>query len=429
MKILFLSEYYPPYAPGGAEWSTARWARLLADSGHEVLVSTLKFGDAPPSETEGITVRRCSFPQHLEPGQRQASRLLTSGPLFALAFGLFSGWQARRFGAEVIHAQTIGSFWPGIVASRLARRPMFLTVRDLGLLCPLAVCLLDHGQVPDDCGIHRLLTRDAAFFWRQYAPDLPFWRRPLSRARMAGKWWAVRSMHRTLSRVGGVAFVSQGLRQVYPSWAVSPSTRVAVIHNPLEPHDQGEWSAAELRQRYELPPGQLVLAAGKLSLGKGTPNFVTAASAVQSQFPEVTFLLVGKGELAAPPPPGVRVLGSIPHPALQGLYRLADVVVSAASWPEPLGRTIIEALGAGRPVVATAVGGTMELVLHEKTGLLVPPRNPQALAEAILNLLKQPDLARRLGDAGRDHVQNLLNPSTLVSKLIALYRQSGTTNA
>lgn len=429
MKIQFLSEYFPPYAPGGAEWSTARWARLLANSGHEVLVSTLKFGSAQPSEAEGITVQRCPFPQHLEPGQRQASRLLTSGPLFALAFGLFSGWQARRFGAEVIHAQTVGSFWPGIIASRLARRPLFLTVRDLGLLCPLSVCLLQQDRVPDDCGICRLLTRDADFFWRQYAPELPFWRRPISRARTAGKWWAARSMHRALGRIGGVAFVSQGLRQVYPSWAVPPSARVAVIYNPLEPSNQEEWSASELRKCYGLPSGPLVLAAGKLSLGKGTPDFVAAASVVRHHLPEATFLLVGKGKLSAPPPPGVRVLGSIPHAALQGLYRLADVVVSAASWPEPLGRTIIEALGSGRPVVATAVGGTMELILHEQTGLLVPPRNPQALGEAILSLLNQPDLARRLGNAGRDHVQTILDPSTIVSKLITLYRQSGTTNA
>src|SRR5262249_41898524 len=71
---------------------------------------------------------------------------------------------------------------------------------------------------------------------------------------------------------------------------------------------------------------------------------------------------------------------------------------------EGLSNAVLESMAAGMPVVATAVGGTPELVEHGVTGLLVPPRDADALAAAILRLLDEPSLARRFGEAGRRRV-------------------------
>ena len=76
-------------------------------------------------------------------------------------------------------------------------------------------------------------------------------------------------------------------------------------------------------------------------------------------------------------------------------------VVALPSWTEGLPLVVLEAMAAARPVVATPVGGTPEVVLDGETGLLVPPRDPRALAAALQRLVDDADLRRRLGEAGK----------------------------
>ena len=83
---------------------------------------------------------------------------------------------------------------------------------------------------------------------------------------------------------------------------------------------------------------------------------------------------------------------------------------------EGLPNAIIEYMAAGLPVVATAVGGTSELVLHGETGLLVSPNNPGGLAEAILHLLEHPDQARQYGVAGRRRVEQSFSLDRMIAE-------------
>ncbi|HET7279427.1 MAG TPA: glycosyltransferase [Dermatophilaceae bacterium] len=92
----------------------------------------------------------------------------------------------------------------------------------------------------------------------------------------------------------------------------------------------------------------------------------------------------------------VHLVGAVAHEQLPQLYRCADVVLSTP-WYEPFGITPVEAAACGRPVVASAVGGLIDTVRDGETGRLVPPRDPQALAEAVAPLLADPQLARRWG--------------------------------
>lgn len=83
------------------------------------------------------------------------------------------------------------------------------------------------------------------------------------------------------------------------------------------------------------------------------------------------------------------------------LMRSVDVVVHTAIAPEPFGRVIVEGMLARRPVIATRAGGVEEIVADGKTGVLVPPNDPVALASALSGLLADPDRARRMAEAGR----------------------------
>ncbi len=96
----------------------------------------------------------------------------------------------------------------------------------------------------------------------------------------------------------------------------------------------------------------------------------------------------------------VVLAGRIGHDDLPAWYRSADVVV-CAPWYEPFGIVPLEAMACGRPVVATRVGGLIDTVVEDVTGLHVPPRDPEALATAIRRVLDDPDLGARYGEAGR----------------------------
>ena len=99
----------------------------------------------------------------------------------------------------------------------------------------------------------------------------------------------------------------------------------------------------------------------------------------------------------------MRFLGAVPRAAVPPLLRSADAVV-CAPWYEPFGIVALEAMACGRAVVATAVGGMQDTVVHGVTGLHVPPRRPDALAAALRDLLAGPTRPAAFGAAGRDRV-------------------------
>jgi D-inositol-3-phosphate glycosyltransferase len=96
----------------------------------------------------------------------------------------------------------------------------------------------------------------------------------------------------------------------------------------------------------------------------------------------------------------VLLAGGIPHDELPAWYRSADVVV-CAPWYEPFGIVPVEAMASGRAVVATRVGGLIDTVVDDRTGVHVPPRDPDALAEAVDALLADPERRRHYEQAGR----------------------------
>jgi len=166
----------------------------------------------------------------------------------------------------------------------------------------------------------------------------------------------------------------------------------------------------------------VVLYVGKLSPGKGAADLVEAARRVAPAVPDALFVFVGEGELACPEP-FIRRLGPLPNREVLALYPLADVVVVPSVIPDALSRVILEAMSAGRPVIATRVGGTPELVLDGKTGLLVERNDPAGLAAALLALLRDDALRGALGVAGRRHLESLSGQGGSLDRLLEVYAE------
>jgi glycosyltransferase involved in cell wall biosynthesis len=97
-----------------------------------------------------------------------------------------------------------------------------------------------------------------------------------------------------------------------------------------------------------------------------------------------------------------------------------DIFVLSSDW-EGMSNALLEAMAAGLPVVATAAGGTPDVVAEGRTGLLVPPRDPCALAEAIESLVRDPDLRHSMGRAGRERVAECFSVERMVERTQTLY--------
>jgi glycosyltransferase involved in cell wall biosynthesis len=99
------------------------------------------------------------------------------------------------------------------------------------------------------------------------------------------------------------------------------------------------------------------------------------------------------------------------------------------SLAEGLGRSLLEAMAAGRAVVASNVGGIPEAVEDGKTGILVPPQDAQALAKAVAFLLDNPEQAREMGQAGRRRAEQLFDEKKMIDRICSLYEQLLNRNA
>jgi spore coat protein SA len=111
----------------------------------------------------------------------------------------------------------------------------------------------------------------------------------------------------------------------------------------------------------------------------------------------------------------------IEHDRMRAAYERAAVVVLPSVWEEPFGMPAAEAMAAGRPVVASRVGGLLEVVADGETGLLVPPDDPGALAEALAAVLDDAELGRRLGESGRRRARERFSWDAVARKVEGLY--------
>ncbi len=159
----------------------------------------------------------------------------------------------------------------------------------------------------------------------------------------------------------------------------------------------------------EADPPEL-LYAGRLSPEKGVEELVTAARGLN-------LVVAGDGPLRSLVP---NALGFVPHDQLVLLYARAAVVV-CPSRREGFGVACLEAMAHARPVVATAVGGLRDLVVDGETGLVVPPRDPPALREALERLVADPGLRRRLGAAARRRAQERFSWDVVTDATLSAY--------
>lgn len=211
-----------------------------------------------------------------------------------------------------------------------------------------------------------------------------------------------------------------------------PRERIHVQHNSVRPEPALDSREIHLlRSKLGFTEDErMVLAVGRLSKEKGQIDLLHAFKRMNDTHSEINarLVVVGDGPERAPLVEGVTSLGLVDHVIFAGqvnnvgvYYAAADVLVNP-SHSEGSPYVLLEAMAAGLPIVATAVGGVPEMVENNETALLVPASDPQAMADAIVRILNDERLARRLTENASELVSSHFSPATYVRSLGELYR-------
>ena len=246
--------------------------------------------------------------------------------------------------------------------------------------------------------------------------------------------WKRAAMRVINGPLDAVISVSEWGYRTFSARGLLPGDRFRVIYNSVDVSraEAGLSKAGEFRRRYGIPGDRLVVTqVSWLIPEKGVDDLLAAACGVVAAEPRSHFVLAGDGahrpnlEKSAVDL-GIRdhvtFTGVVADPLAEGLFAASDVVCQMSRWEEVFGYVNAEAMACGKPLIGTRVGGIPELIDHGRSGFLVDRRDTAAMTERILELLRDPDLRRRMGEAGRQIAVEKFNHKKNVAQLVELYR-------
>jgi glycosyltransferase involved in cell wall biosynthesis len=403
MRVLMLAQWYPPIV-GGEELHVRNLSVELARRGHEVTVATLAQPGLPETEShDGVQVVRLhSSAQRLgwlfaDPNRQSVAPV----PDPELVVGLER--VVRRVRPEVMHAHN----WIVHAALPLrlsGRAPLLLSLHDFSLVCATKV-LLRRGVNCSGPGPWKCLSCAASHYG------------------------AVKGGITTIANALGAVVERRAISAFIPvSASVAEGNGIGNLAHRVIPNfvpDQPPSAGMDVRPYVErLPDEPFLLFVGALGRLKGLPVLLDAYRLLRDPPPLVLigYPMPETDQMLADLPPHVALLGQWPPQAMHTAWNAALMGIVPSICQEACPTVVIEAMQAAIPVVATRMGGIPELVVEGETGLLVPPSDAQALANAIASLLANPSEAARLGQAGKRR-SLLFSASAVVPRIESAYRE------
>jgi glycosyltransferase involved in cell wall biosynthesis len=242
-----------------------------------------------------------------------------------------------------------------------------------------------------------------------------------------------RASYRWTNRLADhMTIVSEAAADRFITRGVIPKQLLTVVPNGVDTdhfRQVPDGSRQSIRQSLGLDREFVWLAVGRFETAKDYPNMLRGFATVRKAQPRAVLLLAGRGSLQEETETlarelglgdGVRFLGV--RQDVAELMSAADGYVMSSAW-EGMPIVLLEAAAAGLPIVATRVGGNAEVVRDNESGFLVPPRDPGALAAAMLRLIALPDAQRRpMGERGCEHVRASYGLSRVVDRWLEIYR-------
>ena len=410
MRVLLATDSFPPNC-GGSGWSTYELARGLRTLGHAVsVVQPRPRQDADGTrDYDGFVVDEVAATAPAVPFVRNYFK---NERLWAqLADRLVQ--YIRHSPVDIIHAQHVLTTVPSVRAGETTGVPVVATVRDYWPVCYWSDLIYDFDadRLCEACtpaNMRRCLRGRAGTAGTLAWPLIPYMRANLRRKREG------------LGGADAVIAVSSAIGADLNARAPElAGTDVRQIPNPVD--IAGIRRAADATPRPLAQPYALYV--GKLEPNKGAGHLVDVARAASLPWPLV---VVGDGRLrgsldaeAAASGADIRIQGWLPRNQVLGWMRHAAVLVFPSHGPESLSRVLLEAAALGVPIAAMDTGGTRDIVIHECTGLLSD--SAPGLARDVARLASDRDLAARLGDGARLHVERTFDAPAVLARVEQLY--------
>ena len=235
-----------------------------------------------------------------------------------------------------------------------------------------------------------------------------------------------RYKHRQVARF---ICASDAIRRILQAGGI-PSECLVTVHEGIDIAHVAEAAPVSLHETFWLPAGApVILNVAALVPHKGQRYLVDAMAQVARAVPDVRLVILGEGELRPALEAQVRDLGLEQHVLMPGfrrdvlsLMKTCDLFV-LSSVMEGLGTSLLDAMACARPVVGTDAGGIPEVVVDGETGHVVPPRDADALAEALIDLLANDERARTFAAAGFERVRHRFSVERMVQDTLVVYEQ------
>lgn len=405
MRICLLSREYPPDTGyGGIATFTRHLAHGLKEIGNDVVVVSLAEGAAKVVDDEGITVHR------VEP-------FVVPGDLGCVAMCMPHSRYVMK---------TTAALWQKFF--ELHQENPFDVVDTPELLAE---------------GIYPAVTKVVPLVIRLYTPHSKFIAENLHNISATFDHQFVAMLERVaMLSADAITSPSNDLADFVSEDLNYPRDKIRLIHNPIDPEVfQPEGEVA-------LPPaeGLRVLFVGRLEERKGISYLVQAIPQILKAVPETEFVIIGADTVNSEGGQRsvladlrdflgrnhvlgrVKFISRVPLTELANYYRSADVCVVPSVYDNSP-YTCLEAMSCGKPVVGTSGGGTKEYVVDGECGIIVPPRDYEALRDAIVQLLKDGRLRRRYAENARRRVMDKFQRKQIASETLALYHEACATFA
>ena len=419
MRLLIATDVFPPLC-GGSGWSAYELARGLRARGlrarglrargHELTIVRPRFDarlENDPGEFDQF--RPIEFPAWAP--NLPFVRNLARNEWFYPRFADWLRTVIREQQIDLVHAQHLLTGPACVTAARAEGVPVVCTIRDYWPLCYWTDLMLDPaaGHVCPRCTPHRMthcVRPRSGPLWPAATLFIPYMQANLERKRQA------------LAQADAVIAISHSVEgKLRERAAELEATTVTTIPNPVD----ATAIRNEAEQSAPLGGRPYVLFAGKLAANKGASALLPATADLG-----LPLVVAGDGPARADVEAAalassreVRFLGWVERQELLRWMRHATMLIFPSSWPEPLGRVLIEASALGCPIVAMDIGGVSDVVVHEETGLLA--QNTDELRAQAGRLRQDAALAARLGAAASRRVDAIFDTSVVVEQHEALY--------
>jgi glycogen(starch) synthase len=388
MRVLFLTNFFPPASRGGYELWCHEVATNLQTQGHDILILTSRYSSAQTDATDLYTVHR----------ELYLEMELTS---FRNSIQFFTVRKAREMeNLDTLHS-LVQSFDPDCILVW----GMWNLSRSIAALC------------------EQLLPGRVAYYIGDYWPTLPsqyefYWESP-ARHRVMGmpKRFLAGIAHRLLDhqelptlRFEHVLFPTVFMRDELKRRGMSPENS-SIIYGGV---DTSHFMTFNSEQRLSKTEDIHLLYVGRLTADKGVHTAFEAMGILVHHYQnlKVKLLIVGSGDQdyenhlhhivkKEKIESNVLFLGAQPIEFLPKIFYGADIFIFTSIWPEPFGRVLVEAMASGIPIVGTATGGSAEILIDNVNSLLYPPGDSIQLAGKIIKLIDSQTLRCRLGQNGQ----------------------------